>query len=516
MSTSTLVIQDAIFEEAFATIHKGGVRSRYDNFIGGKWVAPIQGKYFADHSPINDVKLAEFARSSAADVETALDAAHAVKDEWGSTSPAARAAVLNKIADRMEENLELLALAETLDNGKPIRETRNADVPLSIDHFRYFASCIRAEEGSAAGLDKDTDAYHFKEPMGVVGQMIPWNFPLLMAAWKIAPAIAAGNCTVIKPASNTPLSLLILANLTADILPPGVLNVVTGPGGTVGQAIATSPLISKVSFTGETTTGKQIMRYAAEHLIPQTMELGGKSPNIFMADVMDADDDFFDKALEGFALFAFNKGEVCTCPSRALIQESIFDKFMERAVARVARIKVGDPLDPATQMGAQASEEQLKKILGYIEVGKQEGAKCVTGGTRAHLGGDLEKGYFLKPTVFVGDNKMRIFQEEIFGPVLSVTTFKTAEDAIRIGNDTVYGLGAGVWSRNGTNAYRIGRGIQAGRVWTNCYHAYPAHAAFGGYKESGFGRETHKMMLDHYQQTKNLLVSYSNKALGFF
>src|ERR1700675_2597971 len=509
-------VQNAIFEEAFAAIRKNGVRSRYDNFIGGKWVAPILGKYFGDHSPINGAKLAEFARSSSADVETALDAAHAIKDEWGSTSPAARAAVLNRIADRMEENLELLALAETLDNGKPIRETRNADVPLSIDHFRYFASCIRAEEGSAAELDKDTVAYHFKEPMGVVGQIIPWNFPLLMAAWKIAPAIAAGNCTVIKPASNTPLSLLTLMGLIGDIVPPGVINVVTGPGGEIGKSLAGNPRISKISFTGETTTGRLIMQYASEPIIPQTLELGGKSPNIFMADVMDADDDFLDKALEGFALFAFNKGEVCTCPSRALIHESIFHKFLERAVARVARIKVGDPLDPATQMGAQASEEQLKKILGYIEIGKHEGAKCVTGGERAHLGGDLEKGYFLKPTVFVGDNKMRIFQEEIFGPVLSVTTFKTVEDAIRIGNDTVYGLGAGVWSRNGTNAYRVGRGIQAGRVWTNCYHAYPAHAAFGGYKESGFGRETHKMMLDHYQQTKNLLVSYSNKALGFF
>jgi len=495
---------------------KGKLPARYGNFIGGKWVEPTDGQYFTDYSPINGARLVDVAKSTPQDVEMALEAAHKAKDGWARLSPAERSLLLNKVADRMEDNLELLALAETLDNGKPIRETRAADVPLAIDHFRYFAGCIRAEEGAISTIDNDTIAYHFKEPLGVVGQIIPWNFPLLMAAWKIAPALAAGNCTVIKPASNTPLTLLILANLTADILPPGVLNVVTGPGGSVGQAIATSPLISKVSFTGETTTGKQIMRYAAEHLIPQTMELGGKSPNIFMADVMDADDEFFDKALEGFALFAFNKGEVCTCPSRALIQESIFDKFMERAVARVARIKVGDPLDPATQMGAQVSEEQLKKILGYIEIGKQEGAKCVTGGERAHLGGDLEKGYFLKPTVFVGDNSMRIFQEEIFGPVLSVTTFKTVEDAIRIGNDTVYGLGAGVWSRNGTNAYTIGRGIQAGRVWTNCYHAYPAHAAFGGYKESGFGRETHKMMLDHYQQTKNLLVSYSNKALGFF
>ena len=495
---------------------KGKLPVRYGNFIGGNWIAPADGQYFTDYSPINGERLVDVAKSTARDVEMALDAAHKAKDAWARISPAERSLLLNKVADRMEENLELLALAETLDNGKPIRADQRRRRSACHRSFRYFAGCIRAEEGAISTIDNETIAYHFKEPLGVVGQIIPWNFPLLMAAWKIAPALAAGNCTIIKPASNTPLTLLILAGLIADILPPGVFNVVTGPGGSVGQAIAASPRISKVSFTGETTTGKQIMHYAAEHLIPQTMELGGKSPNIFMADVMDADDDFFDKALEGFALFAFNKGEVCTCPSRALIQESIFDKFMERAVARVARIKVGDPLDPSTQMGPQASEEQMKKILGYIEVGKQEGAKCVTGGERAHLSGDLEKGYFLKPTVFVGDNKMRIFQEEIFGPVLSVTTFKTVEDAIRIGNDTVYGLGAGVWSRNGTNAYTIGRGIQAGRVWTNCYHAYPAHAAFGGYKESGFGRETHKMMLDHYQQTKNLLVSYSNKALGFF
>ena len=495
---------------------KGNIPARYGNFIGGKWVAPLDGEYFTDYSPINGQRLVEVAKSAPADVEAALDAAYKAKDGWARMAPAERSRLLNRVADRMEENLELLALAETLDNGKPIRETRGADMPLAIDHFRYFAGCIRADEGSISTIDDDTIAYHFKEPLGVVGQIIPWNFPLLMAAWKIAPALAAGNCTVIKPASNTPLTLLILANLTADILPPGVLNVVTGPGGSVGRAIAANPRISKVSFTGETTTGKQIMGYAAEHLIPQTMELGGKSPNIFMADVMDADDEFFDKALEGFALFAFNKGEVCTCPSRALVQESIFDKFMERAVARVAKIKVGDPLDASTQMGAQASEDQLTKILDYIEVGKQEGAKCLTGGERAHLGGDLDKGYFLKPTVFSGDNSMRIFQEEIFGPVLSVTTFKTVEDAIRIGNDTVYGLGAGVWSRNGNDAYRVGRGIQAGRVWTNCYHAYPAHAAFGGYKASGFGRENHKMMLDHYQQTKNLLVSYSTKAQGFF
>jgi aldehyde dehydrogenase len=515
MAVAELVKQTSV-QQAVDTLRKGGVKSKYENFIGGRWLAPVKGNYFTDYSPINGEPICEIARSSAEDVEKALDAAHAVKDLWGRTAPAIRSSILLKIADKMEENLELLALAETLDNGKPIRETRAADVPLSIDHFRYFAGCIRAEEGTVGEIDNDTIAYHFKEPLGVVGQIIPWNFPLLMAAWKLAPAIVAGNCVVIKPASNTPLSLLVLMGLIGDLLPPGVLNVVTGPGGEIGKALASNPRIAKIGFTGETTTGRLIMQYASEPIIPQTLELGGKSPNIFFADVMDADDEYFDKALEGFALFAFNKGEVCTCPSRALIQESIFDKFLERAVARVGKIKVGNPLDPSTMMGAQASRDQLQKILEYIQIGKGEGARCAIGGEQAHLGNDLENGYYLKPTVFVGHNKMRIFQEEIFGPVLSVTKFNDLEDAIAIGNDTVYGLGAGVWSRNATNTYRVGREIKAGRVWTNCYHLYPAHAAFGGYKQSGFGRETHKMILDHYQQTKNLLVSYSPKALGFF
>jgi aldehyde dehydrogenase len=503
--------------QALETLHQQGrFQSRYENFIGGKWLPPAKGKYFTDKSPINCEPLAEIAKSSPEDIETALDAAHSVREAWGHTSPAARAAILLKIADKMEENLELLALAETLDNGKPIRETRAADVPLAIDHFRYFASCIRAEEGALGELDNDTVAYHFKEPLGVVGQIIPWNFPLLMAAWKLAPAVGAGNCTVIKPASNTPLSLLFLMQLIGDLLPPGVINVVTGPGGEIGKALATNSRIAKIAFTGETTTGRLIMQYASEPIIPQTLELGGKSPNIFFADVMDHDDDFLDKALEGFTLFAFNKGEVCTCPSRVLVQDSIFDKFLDLAVKRVEKIKMGNPLEPTTMMGAQASHDQLTKIMEYIKVGKAEGARCVTGGEQAHLGGDLEKGYYIKPTVFVGHNKMRIFQEEIFGPVLSVTKFTTLEEAIEIGNDTIYGLGAGVWSRNGTNAYRVGREIKAGRVWTNCYHLYPAGAAFGGYKQSGFGRETHKIILEHYQQTKNLLVSYSPKALGFF
>ena len=502
--------------ELAALVDTSRLRSRYDNFIGGAWKPPAQGRYFTDSSPIDGSVLCEVARSGADDIEQALDAAHTARDKWGRTAPAERARLLNLIADRIEDNLELLAHVETSDNGKPIRETLGADVPLAADHFRYFAACIRAEEGTVAELDADTVAYHFREPMGVVGQIIPWNFPLLMAAWKLAPALAAGNCVVIKPASDTPMSLALLMDLAGDILPPGVLNVVFGHGSEAGAPLARSPRIAKIAFTGETTTGRQIMQYAAETIIPQTMELGGKSPNIFFADVMDEDDEFLDKALEGFALFAFNKGEVCTCPSRALVQESIFDDFMEKAIARVKRIRVGDPLDPDIQMGPQCSKGQLEKILNYIDIGKQEGARLVAGGERAHLGGEYENGFFLQPTVFIGDNGMRIFQEEIFGPVLSVTPFKDLADAIRVGNDTLYGLGAGVWSRNMNNTYRVGREIKAGRVWTNCYHAYPAHAAFGGYKQSGFGRETHKMILGHYQQTKNLLVSYSPQSQGLF
>ena len=429
---------------------------------------------------------------------------------------AARAAALNKIADRIDANLEALAYAETVDNGKPIRETLAADIPLSADHFRYFASCIRAQEGTLGEIDENTVAYHFHEPLGVVGQIIPWNFPILMAAWKVAPALAAGNCVVLKPAEQTPTSILVLMELIADILPPGVLNIVNGFGLEAGKPLASNKRIAKIAFTGETTTGRLIMQYASQNLIPVTLELGGKSPNVFFDDVGAADDDFLDKAIEGFVLFAFNQGEVCTCPSRALIQESLYDRFMAKALARVQAIKQGSPLDLSTMLGAQASQEQVEKILSYLDIGKQEGAQCLTGGARAELGGELAQGYYIQPTVFKGHNKMRIFQEEIFGPVVSVTTFKDEAEALALANDTLYGLGAGVWSRDGNRAYRMGRGIKAGRVWTNCYHAYPAHAAFGGYKQSGIGRETHKMMLDHYQQTKNLLVSYSPKALGFF
>ena len=513
---TTTIAKPSLFTDALDFVQKQGVRTRYDNFIGGKFAAPVEGRYFTDVSPINGQPLAEFARSSPADIELALDAAHAARRAWGKTSPAERAARLNEIADRIDANLQVLARVETMDNGKPIRETLAADVPLAADHFRYFAACLRAEEGAITQLDDQTVAYHFREPLGVVGQIIPWNFPLLMAAWKLCPALAAGNCVVLKPASETPFSVMVLMGIISDVLPPGVVNVVNGKGSEVGHALAANRRIAKVAFTGETTTGRLIMQYASENIIPMTLELGGKSPNIFLADVMDQDDAFLDKALEGFALFAFNKGEVCTCPSRALIAEPIFERFMERAIERVRRITVGNPLDPATMMGAQNSSEQLDKILRYIEIGKQEGAKCVTGGGRADVPDDIKDGYYVKPTVFVGNNKMRVFQEEIFGPVLSVTSFKSVDEAIEIGNDTLYGLGAGVWSRNGANAYRVGREIQAGRVWTNCYHLYPAGAAFGGYKQSGFGRETYKSDLEAYQQTKNLLVSYSDKALGFF
>jgi aldehyde dehydrogenase len=495
---------------------KVSFKARYQNFIGGKWVEPVKGQYFENVTPVTGKPFCEIPRSDAADVERALDAAHAAKDAWGRTAPAARAAILNKIADRMEQHLEALAVAETWDNGKPVRETLAADLPLAIDHFRYFAGCIRAQEGTMGELDDTTVSYQFHEPLGVVGQIIPWNFPILMATWKLAPALAAGNCVVLKPAEQTPASILLVLELVQDLLPPGVLNVVNGFGLEAGKPLASSSRVAKIAFTGETTTGRLIMQYASQNLIPVTLELGGKSPNVFFADVAAQRDDFFDKALEGFAMFALNQGEVCTCPSRALVQESIYPQFMEAALARVAKIRQGDPLDTDTMIGAQASSEQLEKILSYLDVGAQEGAKVLAGGSRNVLGGELKGGYYVHPTVFQGTNRMRIFQEEIFGPVLAVTTFKDEADALAIANDTLYGLGAGVWTRDGNVAYRMGRGIKAGRVWTNCYHLYPAHAAFGGYKQSGIGRETHKMMLDHYQQTKNLLVSYSPKALGFF
>ncbi|MGD9585839.1 MAG: aldehyde dehydrogenase family protein [Brachymonas sp.] len=491
-------------------------KAKYDNFIGGKWTPPVKGEYFDNITPVTGQVYCQAARSTAEDVELALDAAHAAADQWGKTPAADRSNILLKIADRIEQNLEKLAYAETVDNGKPIRETLNADVPLSADHFRYFAGCLRAQEGNMSDIDENTVAYHYHEPLGVVGQIIPWNFPLLMAAWKLAPAIGAGNCVVLKPAESTPTSILVLVELIADLLPPGVLNVVNGFGREAGMPLATSKRIAKIAFTGSTATGRVIAQAAAGNLIPATLELGGKSPNIFFEDIMARDDAYLDKAIEGLVLFAFNQGEVCTCPSRALIQESIYDRFMERCLPRVAAIKQGNPLDTETMIGAQASQMQLDKISSYLELGKEEGAQVLCGGAPAQLAGDLAGGYYIQPTLFKGHNKMRIFQEEIFGPVLAVTTFRDEAEALSIANDTQYGLGAGVWTRNGNLAYRMGRSIKAGRVWTNCYHAYPAHAAFGGYKESGLGRETHKMMLDHYQQTKNLLVSYSENKLGFF
>jgi aldehyde dehydrogenase len=491
-------------------------RTRYDHYIGGEYSPPAKGQYFENPTPVTGQAFTEIARGTAEDVERALDAAHGAAPAWGRTSPADRANVLNKIADRMEANLEALAVAESWENGKPVRETLAADMPLAIDHFRYFAAAIRAQEGSIGEVDENTIAYHFHEPLGVVAQIIPWNFPILMATWKLAPALAAGNAVVLKPAEQTPASIHFWMDLVGDLLPPGVVNIVNGFGVEAGKPLASSPRVAKVAFTGETTTGRLIMQYASENIIPVTLELGGKSPNVFFSDVAAANDDFYDKALEGFAMFALNQGEVCTCPSRALVQSGIYEQFMGDAVKRVEAIVQGHPLDSDTMIGAQASNDQLEKILSYLDIGKAEGAKVLVGGERSDLGGELSGGYYVQPTIFEGDNKMRVFQEEIFGPVVSVARFDDFDDAIKIANDTLYGLGAGVWSRDANTAYRAGRAIQAGRVWTNCYHQYPAHAAFGGYKQSGIGRENHRMMLDHYQQTKNLLVSYSQSKLGFF
>ncbi len=492
------------------------IQPRYGNFIGGEWVDPVKGRYRVNLTPATGAPICEVADSTPEDVEKALDAAHAAKDAWGETTTTERARVLNAMADAIEANLEALAVAESWENGKPVRETLGADLPLVIDHFRYFAAAIRAEEGRSTEIDKDTIAYHFREPLGVVGQIIPFNFPLLMAAWKLAPALAAGNCVVLKPASPTPWSIMKLMEVVKDVLPAGVINVVTGPGGEIGKALATSPRIAKIAFTGETVTGRLIMQYAAQNIIPSTTELGGKSPNIFFADVMAEDDEYLDKAIEGLVLYAFNKGEVCTAPSRALIHESIYDAFMERCLDRIGKIVQGDPLDTATMIGPQVSAQQLEKVTSYVKIGRDEGAEVLIGGEATHMPADLAGGYYFQPTVLKGHNKMRVFQEEIFGPVLAVTTFKDDAEALAIANDTLYGLGAGVWTRDGNRAYRMGRAIKAGRVWTNCYHLYPAGAAFGGYKISGVGRENHAMMLDHYSQTKNLLVSYSTSPLGFF
>ena len=491
-------------------------KDRYDNFIGGKFVAPVNGEYFDNISPIDGKVFTKAARSGKEDIELALDAAHEAFKTWSKTSATTRSNILLKIADVMEANLEYLATVETIDNGKAIRETRAADLPLCIDHFRYFAGVIRAEEGSISEHDEHTVSINLHEPLGVVGQIIPWNFPILMASWKIAPALAAGNCVIVKPAEQTPTSIMVWMELIQEILPAGVLNVVSGFGPEAGKPLATSPRVQKVAFTGETTTGRLIMQYASENLIPVTMELGGKSPNIFFPSVADHDDAFFDKAVEGAVLFALNQGEVCTCPSRILVHESIYDKFMERVVQRTKAIVCGNPLDGNTMMGAQASHDQYEKIQSYLKIGKEEGAEVLCGGDANHLEGDIAGGYYIQPTIFKGHNKMRVFQEEIFGPVVCVTTFKTTEEALEIANDTLYGLGAGVWTRDAHELYTVPRAIQAGRVWVNCYHAYPAHAPFGGYKKSGFGRETHKMMLGHYRQTKNMLISYNKEKLGFF
>lgn len=504
MSSNSTILNRPVFKE------------KYDNFINGQWIAPVDGEYFENNTPVDGSLICKVARSNEKDIELAVDAANIAFQTWSKTSVATRSNILLKIADRMEENLEYLATVETMDNGKAVRETLLADLPLCIDHFRYFAGVIRAEEGTATELDADTLSMNIKEPIGVVGQIIPWNFPLLMATWKIAPALAAGCTTIVKPAEQTPTSLLILMELIQDLIPAGVINVVNGFGPEAGKPLAQSKKIAKVAFTGETTTGRLIMQYASENLIPVTMELGGKSPNIFFPSIADADDEFFDKCIEGAVLFALNQGEVCTCPSRILVHESIYDKFISRVIERTKAIKMGNPLDKTTMMGAQASNDQFEKILSYCDIGVKEGAELLTGGKAKDLDENLNKGYYIEPTIFKGHNKMRIFQEEIFGPVVSVTTFKTTEEAIEIANDTLYGLGAGVWTRDAHELYQVPRAIKAGRVWVNCYHNYPAHAPFGGYKKSGFGRETHLMMLNHYRQNKNMLISYNKNKLGFF
>ena len=502
--------------EKSKTIKQPRFKDQYEHFIGGEWVKPASGEYFDNISPIDGQVFTKAARGNKEDIDKALDAAHKAFKTWSKTSAATRSKLLLDIADRMEQNLEYLAQVETIDNGKAIRETRAADLPLCIDHFRYFAGVIRADESTMSEHDEFTISINLQEPLGVVGQIIPWNFPLLMATWKMAPALAAGCTVVMKPAEQTPTSIMVLMELIQDILPPGILNIVTGFGPEAGKPLASSPRVAKVAFTGETTTGRLIMQYASENLVPVTMELGGKSPNIFMPSIADADDEFFDKCIEGAVMFALNQGEVCTCPSRVLVHESIYDKFMDRVVARTQAIKMGNPLADDTMMGAQASNDQFEKILSYINIGKQEGAEVLTGGGPARLNGGLENGYYVQPTILKGHNKMRVFQEEIFGPVIAVTTFKDTEEAINIANDTLYGLGAGLWTRDAHEIYQLPRAIEAGRVWVNCYHAYPAHAPFGGYKKSGFGRETHKMMLNHYRQTKNMLISYNKNKLGFF
>lgn len=507
MSSTSTVEKDILQKPKFKT--------QYENFIGGKWTAPTKGEYFENTSPVDGKSFTKIPRSTAEDIEKALDAAWEAAPSWNSSSATLRSNMLLKIADKMEQNLEVLARAETWDNGKAIRETRAADLPLAIDHFRYFAGVIRAEEGSVSELDANTVALNITEPLGVVGQIIPWNFPILMATWKLAPALAAGNCVILKPAEQTPVGILVLMELIQDILPAGVLNVVNGFGAEAGKPLASSSRINKIAFTGETTTGQLIMQYASKNITPVTLELGGKSPNIFFESIMNADDEFFDKCIEGANMFALNQGEVCTCPSRILIQESIYDAFIERVIERTKAIKMGHPLDPTTMMGAQASNDQFEKILSYIQIGKEEGCEVLTGGEQAYNEG-LEGGYYIQPTLLKGNNKMRVFQEEIFGPVACVTTFKDEAEAIEIANDTLYGLGAGVWTRDTHQAYTISRAIKAGRVWVNCYHLYPAHAPFGGYKKSGIGRENHKMMLSHYRQTKNMLISYDKKAMGFF
>ena len=487
------------------------IDSHYKLLIDGKWVDAKDGATFETYCPADGTLLATCAQASQEDVDMAVRAAWKAFETWKDVSPQERSSILLKIADLIDENAEKLALIETLDNGKPIRETRTIDVPLSSDHFRYFAGAIRADEGRAVMIDKNTLSIILSEPIGVVGQIIPWNFPLLMAAWKLAPALAAGCTVVIKPSSLTPLSILELGKLINEVLPPGVVNIVTGSGGTTGQYMLEHPGFRKLAFTGSTEVGYTVAEAAAKKLIPATLELGGKSANIIFPDCP------WDKALEGVQIgILFNQGQVCCAGSRVFVHEDIYDEFLADCVDAFSKVKVGLPWEEDTMMGSQINELQLQKILSYVKIGQQEGARLVYGGKRLTENG-LDKGAFMQPTILADvDNKMRVAQEEIFGPVACFLKFKDEEEAIRLANESEYGLGGAVWTKDINRALRVAKGIETGRMWVNDYNNLPAHVPFGGYKKSGIGRETHLMILDHYTQKKSIMISMTEEKAGLY
>lgn len=487
------------------------LQHKYQLFIGGKWKDASDGGTFKTISPADGKVLAECAQATREDVDEAVKAAWKAFAAWKNTSVNERAAVLNRIADMIDANTENLAMVESLDNGKPIRETMAVDIPMAAQHFRYFAGCIMADEGSANILGTDTLSLILREPIGVVGQIVPWNFPFLMAAWKLAPVLASGCCTVFKPSSVTPLSVLELARLIQDVVPAGVFNVITGSGSRSGQYMLEHDGFRKLAFTGSTEVGRDVAMAAAKRLIPATLELGGKSANIFFEDCD------WEMAMDGLQMgILFNQGQVCCAGSRVFVQESIYDKFVEEAVKRFNAVKVGMPWEKDTQMGAQINEHQVQHILEYIEIGKKEGARVACGGERA-AEGDLAKGAFMQPTLLVDvDNHMRVAQEEIFGPVACVIKFRDEAEVIEMANDNPYGLGGAVWTRDINRAIRVARGIETGRMWVNTYNAIPEGAPFGGYKQSGIGRETHKIMLEHYTQMKNIMINLSELPTGFY